>query len=347
MLEKKLKAKFAVTFGFVWLTLGWFAGAKADNYWALGVGHRALLIPRYRNLIAVNQPNTLLLNIARQSGVSYAQMGAAKQLTANFYAAKAVVSVHRHPSEESEMVTQALHGEPVRVLRRQNSWVQVSLPDQFDYRGWVRASDLASISSGRQWEKRSIVSVARASVRTLPRPDAPAFLVLPLGTVVGAGARADGNFTLVELVDGRQGYILSRELLDYSQQNRERVSGERILETARHLLGQPYLWGGMTTAGVDCSGFAHTVFKVHGIRLHRDADQQYFSDGISIPPDQLQPGDLVFFETYTSGPSHLGIYAGNGKFIQASSTAGVIYSSLDAPDFSERFLGAKRILRRR
>jgi hypothetical protein len=322
MLVNKLKAKFAVTFGVVWVTLGWFAGAKAAT-------------------------GDTSLNIAPQSGVSYAQVGAAKQLAANLYAAKAAVSVHRHPSEESEMVTQALHGEPVRVIRRQNSWVQVSLPDQFDYRGWVRASDLGSISPGRQWEKRSIVSVARASVRTLPRPDAPAFLVLPLGTVVGAGAPASGNFRLVELVDGRQGYILSRELLDYSQQNRERVSGERILQTARQLLGQPYLWGGMTTAGVDCSGFAHTVFKVHGIRLHRDADQQYFSDGISIPPDPLQAGDLVFFETYTSGPSHLGIYAGNRKFIQASSTAGVIYSSLDAPDFSERFLGAKRVLRRR
>lgn len=85
MLVNKLKAKFAVTFGFVWVTLGWFTGAKAAT-------------------------GDTSLNIARQSGVSSQQVGAAKQLTANFYAAKAVVSVYRHPSEESEMVTQTLHG---------------------------------------------------------------------------------------------------------------------------------------------------------------------------------------------------------------------------------------------
>jgi cell wall-associated NlpC family hydrolase len=70
---------------------------------------------------------------------------------------------------------------------------------------------------------------------------------------------------------------------------------------------------------------------------------QFFNDGVQISRDELMPGDLVFFETYAPGPSHVGIYAGNRQFIQAGSS-GVSYASLESSYFSERFLGAKRVL---
>ncbi len=261
----------------------------------------------------------------------------------NFYMALGVASVHQKPSGNSERVTQALHGEPVRVLSRQGSWVEVSLPEQFDYHGWMQESALKAIPTG-DWLNLKIISVASVEVRTLPGGNAPLVEVLSLGTVVASEpSKTNEDFTFVKLVDGRNGYVVSTSLLDYSQKKAPQVSSDRILETARQLLGQPYLWGGMTTTGVDCSGFVYTVFKVHGIRLHRDADLQYFYDGFRVTPEELRPGDLVFFETYKSGPSHIGIYVGDKQFIQASS-GGVKYGSLDSKYFSTHFIGAKRIL---
>lgn len=262
----------------------------------------------------------------------------------NLYTALEVVDVYRDPSINSERVTQALHGEPAKILSQQGSWIEVMLPDQLDYQGWVQKSALKSISSQKDWSNRQIVAVPYAKIRTSPNKSASVLEDLPLGTVVALdNSQQSNNFTEVKLVDGRKGYVLAEELLDYSD-DASNVSGEQILATAKQLMGQPYLWGGMTTPGIDCSGFIHTVFKVHNVRLHRDTDLQYLYDGTAVSSDRLQPGDLVFFETYQSGASHIGIYAGNRKFLHASSSRGVNYDSLDSPYFSQRFLGAKRVL---
>ena len=149
---------------------------------------------------------------------------------------------------------------------------------------------------------------------------------------------------MVYLVNGQKGFVWSKDMLDYRQQNAAWISRAEILTTARQLLGQPYLWGGMTTGGLDCSGFIHTVFKVHRILLHRDADLQYFNDGVSVASNELEPGDLVFFETYTNGPSHLGIYVENQKFIHTYYRESVSYASLEYPYFLQRFIGAKIIV---
>lgn len=264
----------------------------------------------------------------------------------NFYITVKVANIYRNPSTDSERVTQALHGEPVKVLKQRGSWVEVGLPDQFGYHGWLQESTIKNISTDRNRLNHKIISVLNAEVRTLPSVNAPILVILPMGTVVESEPfKADSNFISVRLMDGRKGYIVSTDLLDYYERDASQVSSAQIIETARQLLGQPYLWGGMTTFGVDCSGFVHTIFKVHGIRLHRDADLQYFHDGISVNREDLQLGDLIFFETYKPGPSHVGIYVGNQKFLQASSSRGVSYGSLDERYFSQHFLGAKRILK--
>lgn len=262
----------------------------------------------------------------------------------NLYTALEVVNVYRDPSINSERVTQALHGEPAKILSQQGSWIEVMLPDQQDYQGWVQKSALKNVSSKEDWLNRQIVSVPNAKIRTFPNESALVLEDLPLGTVVALdNSQQSNDFTSVKLVDGRKGYVMAKELLDYSD-NTSNVSGEKILATAKQLMGQPYLWGGMTTPGIDCSGFVHTVFKVHSVRLHRDTDLQYLYDGVAVSSNQLQPGDLVFFETYKSGASHMGIYAGNRKFLHASSSRGVNYDSLDSPYFSQRFIGAKRVI---
>lgn len=264
----------------------------------------------------------------------------------NFYITAEVANIYREPSTDSETVTQALHGEPTRVIKRQKSWVEITLPDQWNYRGWVQESALQKIPTAKIIANRKVVSVPEAKVRKLPSDETEIILTLSIGNIVGSEpANKHGDFVQVQMVNGTKGYVKSAELMDYVEQNPTEVSSDRLLKTGSQLLGQPYLWGGMSTAGVDCSGFVHTIFKVHGIRLHRDADLQYLNDGVSVAEDELQPGDLVFFETYMTGPSHVGIYAGDRQMLQASSKTGVSYASLDDPYFSERFLGAKRILK--
>lgn len=115
-----------------------------------------------------------------------------------------------------------------------------------------------------------------------------------------------------------------------------------LIGIAMRYRGVPYVFGGTTPYGFDCSGFTRYVFAQVGIRLPRMADEQYYS-GTPVPKSQLIPGDLVFFETYEPGPSHCGIYIGNGQFIHASSSMGISVASIYDPYYwAPRYLGARR-----
>ena len=117
-----------------------------------------------------------------------------------------------------------------------------------------------------------------------------------------------------------------------------------IIRTAKNYIGVPYLWGGTTPAGFDCSGFVQYVFKQNGITLNRTVATQ-FQHGKAISRSNLQPGDLVFFQnTYTTGLSHIGIYIGNGEFIHASGSQGVIISSLSNSYWNSHYHSARRVL---
>lgn len=113
-----------------------------------------------------------------------------------------------------------------------------------------------------------------------------------------------------------------------------------LTSTAVSLKGVPYSWGGTSPSGFDCSGFIQYVFSKHGKSLPRTT-KELFQNGQSI--SQLQTGDLVFFSTYRSGPSHAGIYLGNRQFIHAGSSTGVTISSLDHSYWSQRYLGGRRL----
>lgn len=119
-----------------------------------------------------------------------------------------------------------------------------------------------------------------------------------------------------------------------------------ILQFAAKFLYTPYKWGGSTPGGFDCSGFVQYVFGKFGYILPRTAAEQA-TVGIHVDKSNLMPGDLVFFNIEGSGISHVGIYVGNGTFINSSSpyTGGVIYSSLSESTFARTYVGAKRLLR--
>jgi cell wall-associated NlpC family hydrolase len=117
----------------------------------------------------------------------------------------------------------------------------------------------------------------------------------------------------------------------------------RIMQTAMRYTGVSYVFGGSTPDGFDCSGFVQYVFARSGVSLPRTADQQY-DVGQAVSYSRLQPGDLVFFTTYASGASHVGIYLGNGRFISATSSRGVVIDPLESRYWGSHYIGARRIL---
>ena len=122
------------------------------------------------------------------------------------------------------------------------------------------------------------------------------------------------------------------------------TTGQKIVASAKEYLGVPYVWGGTSPAGFDCSGLVQYVFAAHGISLPRTTKQQWTA-GTAISRSELKVGDLVFFaNTYTSGISHVGIYIGDNQFIHASSSKGVIISSLSNTYWASHYYGCRTLL---
>ena len=129
----------------------------------------------------------------------------------------------------------------------------------------------------------------------------------------------------------------SHELSDMGMQ-------ERLVLFAKKLLDIPYRFGGNSLLGIDCSAYVQKVYNVIGVSLPRSAREQ-FTEGDPVDKEELSIGDLVFFKTYASFPSHVGIYLGNSLFIHASSRSKkVTINSLETPYYFKRFIGAKRFI---
>jgi len=122
------------------------------------------------------------------------------------------------------------------------------------------------------------------------------------------------------------------------------VTGAQILAEARKYLGTPYVYGGASPAGFDCSGFVYYVLKQLGFSPYRTPASQY-NQGTYVSKADLQVGDIVFFAgTYASGISHVGIYAGNGQFIHSpNSRSTVSYSDLTSGYWAQHYYGARRM----
>jgi cell wall-associated NlpC family hydrolase len=119
---------------------------------------------------------------------------------------------------------------------------------------------------------------------------------------------------------------------------------QQLTQSALRFLGTPYVFGGTSTSGFDCSGYVQHVFGMLGISIPRTADAQYDA-GHVIPGGRvgMRQGDLVFFQTYEPGVSHVGIYLGGGKFVHASSH-GVMVSKLSDSYWANRYVGARRLI---
>ena len=268
-----------------------------------------------------------------------------------------VSNMRRINDFDSEMISQGLLGMPVRVLRRDN-WFHIQTPD--DYRGWVNSSAIVQMTKEEYhaWNAAEKVVVTSHYGFTYEMPDVAS---QPVSDVV-AGNRLklegkEGDFYQVSYPDGRNAWISqSISMAEKEWRTSLKQDAESIIRTARSLIGVPYLWGGTSSKGMDCSGYVRTVLFMHDIIIPRDAYQQAgVGQRIDIAADfnNLQLGDLIFFGQKATTESkerviHVGIYIGEKKFIHSQ---GYVYiSSFDRDDSAydkynlNRLLYATRIL---
>lgn len=120
------------------------------------------------------------------------------------------------------------------------------------------------------------------------------------------------------------------------------ASDSKLDKAVQDVIGTKYQSGGTTEKGFDCSGFTMYIFKQFDIKLPHQSGSQY-EMGTKIDKDELQAGDLVFFNTNGKGVSHVGVYVGEGKFAHASTSKGITISGMSDKYYSKRYLGAKRV----
>ena len=251
-------------------------------------------------------------------------------------------------------------GMAVRLLKKHGGWYYVQLPDE--YLGWLEESSMKITNEKGIEAWKSAPKVIVTSYFTFVR-EHPTSTAQPVSDAVAGmlvkQLDAAGQWMAVELPDGRKGYIEKSCVDEYTHWRKTRkMTPEHIEATARSLIGIPYLWGGTSPKGMDCSGFTKTVFRLNGLELRRDANQQATEgDAVERGDDfqGLKKGDLLFFGRKATAEkpeniSHVGIYLGKKEFIHTPGGAGVKINSFDpsAPHYNEfelrRFVRARRYI---
>ena len=261
-----------------------------------------------------------------------------------------VGNVRSNPAHSAELATQVMMGMVVKLLKKQGDWYYIQGPDQ--YLGWLEgaAMHLATQSNADAWQHapRVITTAYFGVVRT--KPDTTS---LPVSDAVpGVLFKDDGRrgaWRAVETPDGRKGFIQNSLVADYaSWKASRRLTADNVELTAKRFIGVPYLWGGTSPKGMDCSGFTKTVFRLNGKELNRDANQQA-QMGVDVPVGDdfrmVTKGDLLFFGQKATADrseriTHVAIYLKDKQFIHTPGGSGVRIDSFDpaAPNFNEGLL---------
>ncbi|MBQ8049344.1 MAG: C40 family peptidase [Bacteroidales bacterium] len=238
------------------------------------------------------------------------------------------------PDYESPLETQELMGTVVEIVGEKSYWREVVTPQP--YRAWCTDQGIVEMN---QEELEAYMTAPKVMfmqlyghIYTKPSLKSATLCDLVGGDIMRFAGRK-GRWTKVMLPSGKTGYVPSKELKEHKgfmsiamgEGNSETISPETteaIIAEAEKLVGVPYLWGGMSAKGVDCSGLVRISHIMNGILLPRNASQQ-IKCGDRVELDQLQRGDLVFFGTPATDEkpmrvTHVGIYLGDGRIIHSS-----------------------------
>ncbi|MCX6558556.1 MAG: C40 family peptidase [Candidatus Aminicenantes bacterium] len=275
-----------------------------------------------------------------------------------------VANIRYQPAHAAEMATQALMGTPVRVLQEEDGWYLVQTPDR--YIAWTEAAGIALKTQAQMdaWKGSARLIFLGDSGLILEGTEAASMPVSDIvsgGIVVKeAGMNGRGTMQAVQLPDGRQGFVSGPGFRDFEAWGNSISADPAVLvDFAQRMKGRPYLWGGTSVKGFDCSGFTKTVYLTGGLILARDASQQALQGTTVIAPaapavwQGLKAGDLLFFGRKANGEtgervSHVGMYMGDSRFIHCSGMVRV--NSLDAtradyePFLLANLLHVKRII---
>lgn len=268
-------------------------------------------------------------------------------------------NIRSNPKHSAELGTQSTLGTPLRVLKKhEGGWYLVQTPD--DYFGWLDPGgfELVNQKIYQDWLSSNRVIYTKNFGFAFAEPDENSSHISDLleGNILQY-INTEGSFTKVKFPDQREAYIPTSHIMNYDLWLASREpNAENILAKAYEFMGRPYLWGGTSGKGVDCSGFTKTVFYLNGVMLPRDASQQVHT-GIEIETDttwsNLQAGDLLFFGRKATTDkkertTHVAIYLGDGKIIHSAGIVSVESLRRSDPDFNEyrfnTFLRAKRML---
>ncbi|MCG8310590.1 MAG: C40 family peptidase [Cytophagales bacterium] len=266
-----------------------------------------------------------------------------------------VANLRGRPKHSAELVTQALLGTPVNLLKKRNGWYLIQTPDK--YIAWITEGSLERMDQFEReiWRKKSKIIYLKTYGYSFDREKNERVSDLVAGNTLVLEQEMENEW-LVTYPDGRQAVIPKSEASTiHNWDENIQISASSISQTAKDLMGIPYLWGGTSTKGLDCSGFTKTVYLLHGLVIPRDASQQVCEgELIDVERDfsNLAIGDLLFFgnknKDRTESVVHVGLWLGNDQFIHASGDVHI--SSMDSlsDDFDRynfsRYLRTKRYI---
>ena len=270
-----------------------------------------------------------------------------------------VCNMRAEPRHSAELATQALLGSTLRVWKKQGDFYLVQSPD--DYFGWLDDGGLQLMTADEmvKWSNSKRAICVQDYVFAYENPDESSGKVTDLlaGNILQL-LEHQGTFTKISMPDGRAGFVKTIHLSPLEDWlSSRRPTAENILKSAKEMMGRPYLWGGTSGKGVDCSGFTKMSYFLNGIQLPRDASQQVHV-GELVETDtatwkNLQPGDLLFFGRSATPEkkeriNHVAIYLGDGKIIHASDRVKVESLRRGDPGFVQdrvaSFVRCKRII---
>jgi len=270
-----------------------------------------------------------------------------------------VANLRSKPAHSSELATQATLGTILKVYKQEGEWFYVQTPDK--YLSWVDEGgiELVDEQKAKNWNEDEKIIYTKTYGHAYQSPENERALIsdLTAGSLLSTVRQTDEHY-MVRFPDGRNAFVHKSEAEPYSDWLATlSPSTENLVTMGKTLMGVPYLWGGTSTKGVDCSGFTKTIFFMNGMVIPRDASQQVHT-GMAIDSTRnfnaLQKGDLLFFgkkatDSTKEKTTHVGMWIGNKEFIHASGKVRI--SSIDkaSPNYDEfnlnRYLRTKRIFK--